>query len=55
LPSRAHARLGADLAAKEHPSALTTAIAATVAIDFDLATRDLRSFPKIAASLPKRW
>ena len=55
--ARVHARLGADLAAKgTSVGAHDLMIAATaVAIDFDLATRDLRSFPKIAGLTVKRW
>ena len=55
--ARVHARLGADLAVKgAQVGAHDLMIAATaVAIDFDVATRDLRSFPKIAGLTVKRW
>jgi tRNA(fMet)-specific endonuclease VapC len=58
LPAaRVHARLGAELAAKGTPiGAHDLIIAATaVSIDFDVATRDLRSFPKIAGLALRRW
>jgi tRNA(fMet)-specific endonuclease VapC len=55
--ARVHARLGAELAAKG--AAIGThdlIIAATaVSIDFDVATRDLRSFPKITGLTLRRW
>jgi len=55
--ARVHARLGADLAVKgAQVGAHDLMIAATaVAIDFDVATRNLRSFPKIAGLTVKRW
>lgn len=55
--ARVHARLGAELAAKGAPvGAHDLIIAATaVAIDFAVATRDLRSFPRITGLTLKRW
>ena len=55
--ARVHARLGAELAAKGAAiGAHDLLIAATaVSIDFDVATRDLRSFPKIAGLTLRRW
>ena len=55
--ARVHARLGAELAAKGKQIGVhDLLIAATaVAIDFDLATRDLRSFPKITGLTIRRW
>jgi predicted nucleic acid-binding protein len=55
--ARVHARLGAELAAKG--TAVGThdlVIASTaVAIDFAVATRDLRSFPRIMGLALRRW
>jgi tRNA(fMet)-specific endonuclease VapC len=55
--ARVHARLGAELAAKGTPvGAHDLIIAATaVSIDFDVATHDLRSFPRIAGLTVRRW
>ena len=55
--ARVHARIGADLAARGAAiGAHDLIIAATaVSIDFDVATRDLRSFPKIAGLALRRW
>jgi tRNA(fMet)-specific endonuclease VapC len=55
--ARVHARVGADLASKgAQVGAHDLIIAATaVAIDFDVATRDLRSFAKIAGLTLRRW
>jgi tRNA(fMet)-specific endonuclease VapC len=55
--ARVHARLGADLAGKGAAvGAHDLMIASTaVAIDFTIATRDLRSFPKITGLALKRW
>jgi predicted nucleic acid-binding protein len=55
--ARVHARLGAELAAKGAAvGAHDLIIASTaVAIDFAVATRDLRSFPRITGLTLKRW
>ena len=55
--ARAHARLSAELAAKGTPvGAHDLIIAATaVSLDFDVATRDLKSFPRIAGLTLRRW
>lgn len=55
--ARAHARLGAELAARGTPiGPHDLMIAATaVSIDFAVATRDLRSFPRIAGLTLRRW
>ena len=55
--ARVHARLGAELAAKgASVGAHDLMIASTaVAIDFAVATRDLRSFPRITGLTLKRW
>ena len=55
--ARVHARLAADLAAKGTAvGAHDLLIAATaVSIDFDVATRDLRSFPRISGLTVRRW
>lgn len=55
--ARVHARLGADLAAKGTPVGAHDLIIAAIAvsIDFDVATRDLRSFPRIAGLTLRRW
>lgn len=55
--ARVHARLGAELAAKGAAvGAHDLLIASTaVAIDFAVATRDVRSFPRIAGLTLKRW
>jgi predicted nucleic acid-binding protein len=55
--ARVHARLAADLTAKGGAvGAHDLIIAATaVAIDFTVATRDVRSFPRIAGLPLKRW
>jgi tRNA(fMet)-specific endonuclease VapC len=55
--ARVHARLGSDLAAKGTPvGAHDLIIAATaVSIDFDVATRDLRSYPRISGLTVRRW
>lgn len=55
--ARVHARLGAELAAKGTAvGAHDLVIASTaVAIDFAVATRDLRSFPRIAGLTLRRW
>lgn len=55
--ARVHARIGADLAAKGSAiGAHDLIIAATaVSLDFHVATRDLRSFSKIAGLLLRRW
>lgn len=55
--ARVHARLGAELAAKGAAvGAHDLIIASTaVAIDFAVATRDLRSFPRIIGLTLKRW
>ena len=55
--ARVHARLGAELAAKGAVvGAHDLIIASTaVAIDFAVATRDVRSFPRIAGLTLKRW
>jgi predicted nucleic acid-binding protein len=58
LPAaRAHARLGSELRAKgAQVGAHDLIIAATaVAIDFAVATRDLRSFPRITGLTLHRW
>ncbi len=55
--ARVHARLGAELASRGAavgPHDLIIASTA-VAIDFTVATRDLRSFPKITGLDLKRW
>jgi len=55
--ARVHARLGADLASRGvavGPHDLIIASTA-VAVDFTVATRDLRSFPKITGLDLKRW
>ena len=55
--ARVHARLGAELAAKGAavgPHDLMIA-ATAVSIDFAVATRDVRSFPRIAGLTLKRW
>lgn len=55
--ARVHARLGAELAGKgTSVGAHDLIIASTaVAIDFAVATRDVRSFPRIAGLVLKRW
>jgi tRNA(fMet)-specific endonuclease VapC len=55
--ARVHARLGAELAAKGTAvGAHDLIIASTaVAIDFAVATRDLRSFPRISGLALRRW
>ncbi|HET9466947.1 MAG TPA: PIN domain-containing protein [Vicinamibacterales bacterium] len=55
--ARVHARLGAELAAKGTAvGAHDLIIASTaVAIDFAVATRDVRSFPRIAGLTLHRW
>jgi tRNA(fMet)-specific endonuclease VapC len=55
--ARVHARLGAELAAKgTSVGAHDLMIASTaVAIDFAVATRDVRSFPRITGLNLKRW
>jgi tRNA(fMet)-specific endonuclease VapC len=55
--ARVHARLGAELAAKGAAvGAHDLIIASTaVAIDFAVATRDVRSFPRITGLILKRW
>ena len=55
--ARVHARLAAELAAKGAAvGAHDLLIAATaVSIDFDVATRDLRSFPRITGLTVRRW
>jgi predicted nucleic acid-binding protein len=55
--ARVHARLGAELAAKGTAvGAHDLIIASTaVAIEFAVATRDLRSFPRIAGLALRRW
>jgi tRNA(fMet)-specific endonuclease VapC len=55
--ARVHARLGAELAAKGAAvGAHDLLIASTaVAIDFAVATRDVRSFPRIAGLTLHRW
>jgi tRNA(fMet)-specific endonuclease VapC len=55
--ARVYARLGAELASKGTAvGAHDLMIAATaVAIDYDVATRDVRSFPKITGLTLKRW
>ena len=55
--ARVHARLGAELAAKGTAvGAHDLIIASTaVAIDFAVATRDLRSFPRITGLTLRRW
>jgi tRNA(fMet)-specific endonuclease VapC len=55
--ARIHARLGSELAAKGTqvgPHDLIIA-ATAVSIDFDVATRDLRSFPRISGLTIRRW
>ena len=55
--ARVHARLGAELAAKGTavgPHDLIIASTA-VSIDFAVATRDVRSFPRIAGLNLRRW
>jgi predicted nucleic acid-binding protein len=55
--ARVHARLGAELGAKgTSVGAHDLIIAATaVSLDFAVATRDLRSFPRIAGLTLRRW
>lgn len=55
--ARVHARLGSELAARGTPiGPHDLMIAATaVSIDFAVATRDLRSFPRIAGLTLRRW
>jgi tRNA(fMet)-specific endonuclease VapC len=55
--ARVHARLGAELAVKGAAvGAHDLIIASTaVALDFDVATRDLRSYPRIAGLTLRRW
>jgi tRNA(fMet)-specific endonuclease VapC len=55
--ARVHARLGAELAAKGVAiGSHDLIIAATaVSIDFDVITRDLRSFPRITGLTVRRW
>jgi tRNA(fMet)-specific endonuclease VapC len=55
--ARAHARLSAELAASGTAvGAHDLLIAATaVSLDFDVATRHLRSFPRIAGLTIRRW
>lgn len=55
--SRVHARLGAELAAKGAAvGAHDLIIASTaVALDFDVATRDVRSYARIAGLTLRRW
>ena len=55
--ARVHARLGAELAAKGAAvGAHDLIIASTaVAIDFAVATRDVRSFPRITGLTLERW
>lgn len=55
--ARVHARLGAELAAKGAAvGAHDLIIASTaVAIDFAVATRDVRSFPRISGLTLHRW
>ena len=55
--ARVHARLGAELATKGAAvGAHDLIIASTaVAIDFAVATRDVRSFPRIAGLTLHRW
>lgn len=55
--ARVHARLGAELAAKGAAvGAHDLIIASTaVAIDFAVATRDVRSFPRIVGLTLRRW
>ena len=55
--ARVHARLGAELAARGAAiGAHDLIIAATaVSIDFDVATRDRRSFPTITGLTLRRW
>lgn len=55
--ARVHARLGSELRAKgTEVGAHDLIIAATaVAIDFAVATRDLRSFPRITGLVLRRW
>ena len=55
--ARVHARIGAELAAKGTAIGTHDLIIAStaVAIDFTVATRDLRSFPKITGLDLKRW
>ena len=55
--ARVHARLGAELAAKGAAvGAHDLIIASTaVAIDFAVATRDVRSFPRISGLTLRRW
>lgn len=55
--ARVHARLGAELAAKGIVvGAHDLIIASTaVALDFAVATRDLRSYPRIAGLNLRRW
>ena len=55
--ARVHARLGAELTAKGAavgPHDLMIA-ATAVSLDFAVATRDVRSFPRIAGLTLKRW
>jgi predicted nucleic acid-binding protein len=55
--ARVHARLGAELTAKGAAAGAHDLIIAStaVAIDFAVATRDLRSFPRIAGITLMRW
>jgi predicted nucleic acid-binding protein len=55
--ARVHARLGAELAAKgAGVGAHDLIIASTaVALDFDVATREVRSYPRIAGLTLRRW
>ena len=55
--ARVHARLGAELAAKGIAVGAHDLIIASTAVaaDFSVATRDLRSFPRIAGLTLKRW
>jgi predicted nucleic acid-binding protein len=55
--ARVHARLGAELAAKGAAVGTHDLIIAStaVAIDFAVATRDVRSFPRITGLTLKRW
>lgn len=57
VAARVHARLWADLAAKGvHVGAHDLVIAATaLAVGFGVATRDLRSFPRIPGLVVTRW
>jgi predicted nucleic acid-binding protein len=55
--ARVHARLSADLAARGSPvGAHDLMIAATaIAVGYDVATRDERSFPRIPGLTVLRW